>query len=217
MPRRSLAELTILDALLGAGELPGRHSVVASCPDGSATFVVDGGLVECRGASWMAPSSPAAAVVFELMRRLEGELVIESAPQESLNTPVGVASLLRSLDTLASEWQALIADVPSLGSVVRLWPELSRSAVVLDARWWTLVTTVGTGITFRGLMDSLDLDELSARRLLAEALAWGLVSVDGRAGRASLTSRSAGFESAPIPAPLPPPRMLPTVSIGSAG
>jgi hypothetical protein len=215
MLRNSLAEITILDALLGAGDLPGRQSVHVQCPAGAAKFVVDGGLVECCGASWMADNSPASVVVFELMRNLDGEVVIESSPQEPLNVPVGVATLLRGIEMLASEWQSLMADVPSMESVVRLWPELSRSAVVLDARWWALVQAVGTGTTFAALMMSLELDELNARRTLAEALAWGLVSVDGRAGRA-LTPRQATGENAPIPAPLPAPAMLPPASIGSA-
>jgi hypothetical protein len=217
MLRRTLAEITILDALLGAGELPGRHRVVVRCPDGEARFVVDGGLVECRGASWMGWSVAPAAVVFDLMRRLDGDIVIEASPQESMSTPVGMTILLRGLDMLASEWQALLADVPSMHSRLQLWTALSRRAVVLDARWWALVTTVGSGATFCEVMERLELDELAARRMVSEALAWGLVTVNGRPGRAQVTYRSAGDETATTPAPPSRPQSRQTVSIGVSG
>jgi hypothetical protein len=207
MMQGSLAEVTLLEVLIYAGQQSAPQIVHVRTELGVARYVVDGERVELSHATWATPGVTAPELTFELLREVAGEISLTDAPpHEPLLNPITLPALLSTLDDIAQEWEELMADAPDSDAVVELMSE-ALGDVVLDQDRWLILHAVGDGLSVGELFLRLDVTELKFRRMLASALEGRLVAVGGRSGRGFMSMIDA---AAPRSAPLtPPPAQLP--------
>ena len=166
--------LTLLASSKKSGRLAldgDRGSAALWISDGD---VVGGDMVGGGGAT-------AASLLFEMLRFTDASFAFDAAPADSLpQHSVEATPLAAAMDeaaTLLTEWDDIVAVVPSLAHRVVLVDELPDDSVTLDAASWSLVIAAAADPVVAVIGDALGLDEFGACAAAASLVERGLATM----------------------------------------
>lgn len=119
----------------------------------------------------------AADAVFELLRLGEGVFSFTAGPVSRPGTAIDIEPVLGEAEGRLAEWREIERFVPSLASWLVLASEAPSDHVSLRGDQWRLVAAVGGGCPVSGVIDRLDVGELSGCRAVKELVEAGLVRI----------------------------------------
>lgn len=171
--------LTDVLTLLASSKKSGR--LVLDGDRGRASlWITDGEVVggEVLGAG---EGATAASLLFELLRFTEASFAFDVAPPGTEPDVAVVATSietgLREASALLSEWDDIVAVVPSLAHRVVLVPELPEESVTLDPTSWSLVLAAASDPVVAAVGDALGFDEFGACAAVASLVEQGLATI----------------------------------------
>jgi hypothetical protein len=138
-----------------------------------------------------------AAVVFELLRLVDGKFAFESgAMPANLGAPQDVQTVLAAARSRLAEWRDIERVVPSMASLVALDPSAGdNGSLSITSEQWKTVAAIGAGGSVAEVGARLGLPEFDACKAAKSVVDAGLATVtpvaDGR--------------SAPVVGPAPAP------------
>ncbi len=166
--------LTLLASSKKSGRLAldgDRGSAALWISDGE---VVGGDMVGGGGAT-------AASLLFEMLRFSDASFAFDAAPADSEpQHSVEVTPLNAAMDeaaALLTEWDDIVAVVPSLAHRVVLVEQLPEDSVTLDAASWSLVIAAAADPVVAVIGDALGLDEFGACAAAASLVERGLATM----------------------------------------
>jgi hypothetical protein len=172
----TLAEFHVDDILL---LLAGTKKTGALAVDGgrrAGRIWVDAG--HLVGAE-LADQHDPAAVVFELLRLVDGKFAFESgAMPANLGAPQDVQNVLAAARSRLAEWREIERVVPSMVSVVALDPAAGdNGSLSITAEQWKTIASVGAGGTVAEVGTRLGLPEFDACKALKSVVDAGFAKI----------------------------------------
>lgn len=160
---------------------------------GEGCLWLDAGMITSAAIGWTRPDLPIDDAVFEILRLQAGSFAFETDPEPQRGEGEGrdINDALDVADAALTEWQELVAIVPSLAHRVHLVPALSYTDVTIDAARWPIIVASADRPAVSDIADRLGLGELSVSRAIADMIELGLAEIHEPTQQPHTTARLA--------------------------